>query len=99
MVRSNYRRDVDNGSGGQTGGNYRWHFRDGFRRRTGEAEKGASVIITGHDETRGASTVEKISAGGHDAEFIAADFSEMSEVGRVADASGEIDVLINCAGF
>jgi NAD(P)-dependent dehydrogenase (short-subunit alcohol dehydrogenase family) len=63
------------------------------------AEKGASVIITGRDETRGASTVEEIRAGGHDAEFIAADFSEMSEVGRVADAAGEIDVLVNCAGF
>ncbi len=63
------------------------------------AEKGASVIITGRDETRGASTVEKIRAAGHDAEFIAADFSEMSEVRRVADAAGEIDVLVNCAGF
>ena len=59
------------------------------------AEKGASVIITGRDETRGASTVEEIRAGGHDAQFIAADFSEMSEVGRVADAAGEIDVLVN----
>ncbi len=62
------------------------------------AEKGATVIITGRDETRGASTVEEIRAGGHDAEFIAADFSEMSEVGRVADAAGEIDVLVNLAG-
>ena len=35
------------------------------------AEKGASVIITGRDGTRGASTVEKIRAGAHDAEFIA----------------------------
>ena len=58
------------------------------------AEKGASVIITGRDETRGASTVEQIRAGGHDAQFIAADFSEMSEVRRVADAgSGD-----RCAG-
>ena len=62
------------------------------------AEKGASVIITGRDETRGASTVEEIRAGGHDAQFIAADFSEMSEVRRVADAAGEIDVLVNLAG-
>ncbi len=62
------------------------------------AEKGAAVVITGRDETRGASTAEKIRAGGHDAEFIAADFSEMSEVRRVADAAGEIDVLVNCAG-
>src|SRR5581483_8515948 len=62
------------------------------------AEKGASVIITGRDETRGASTVEEIRAGGHDAQFIAADFSEMSEVARVADTAGEIDVLVNCAG-
>jgi NAD(P)-dependent dehydrogenase (short-subunit alcohol dehydrogenase family) len=63
------------------------------------AEKGASVIITGRDETRGASTVEKIRADGQDAQFLAADFSEMSEVARVADAAGEIDVLVNCAGF
>ncbi|HMD55908.1 MAG TPA: SDR family oxidoreductase [Solirubrobacteraceae bacterium] len=63
------------------------------------AEKGASVIITGRDETRGASTVEKIRASGNDAQFLVADFSEMSEVGRVADAAGEIDVLVNCAGF
>jgi NAD(P)-dependent dehydrogenase (short-subunit alcohol dehydrogenase family) len=63
------------------------------------AEKGASVIITGRDETRGASTVEKIRAGGHDAQFIAADFSEMSEVRRIADAADEIDVLVNAAGF
>ncbi len=57
------------------------------------------MIITGRDETRGASTVEQIRAVGHDAQFIAADFSEMSEVGRVADAAGDIDVLVNCAGF
>src|ERR1700760_2817370 len=63
------------------------------------AEKGASVIITGRDETRGASTVEKIRQGGHDAQFIAADFSEMSEVEGVADGAGEIDVLVNAAGF
>ncbi len=62
------------------------------------AENGASVIITGRDETRGASTVEDIRAGGHDAQFIAADFSDLSEVARVADAAGEIDVLVNCAG-
>ncbi len=63
------------------------------------AEKGATVIITGRDETRGVSTVETIRAAGHDAEFIAADLSEMSEVRRVADATAEIDVLLNCAGF
>jgi NAD(P)-dependent dehydrogenase (short-subunit alcohol dehydrogenase family) len=63
------------------------------------AKKGASVIVTGRDETRGASIVEKIRAGGGDAQFIAADFSEMSEVGGVADAAGEIDVLVNAAGF
>jgi NAD(P)-dependent dehydrogenase (short-subunit alcohol dehydrogenase family) len=63
------------------------------------AEKGASVVITGRDETRGEGTVEQIRAGGHEAQFLAADFSEMSEVGRVADAAGEIDVLVNMAGF
>jgi short-subunit dehydrogenase len=63
------------------------------------ADKGASVMITGRDETRGASTVEQIRACGREAHFIAADFAETSEVGRVADAAGEIDVLVNMAGF
>ena len=63
------------------------------------AEKGASVILTGRDETRGESAAEEIRAEGHEAQFIAADFSEMSDVGRVADAAGEIDVLVTCAGF
>ncbi len=62
------------------------------------AAKGASVIVTGRDESRGASTVEKIRAGGSEGQFIAADFSDMSEVARVAEAAGEIDVLVNCAG-
>src|ERR1700744_5238093 len=62
------------------------------------AEKGASVIVTGRDETRGASTVAAMRAGGPEAQFIAADFSEMSEVVRVAEAAGEIDVLVNLAG-
>lgn len=62
------------------------------------ADKGASVIITGRDETRGVTAVEGIRASGHDAEFIAADLSQMSEVARVADAAGDIDVLVNCAG-
>ena len=63
------------------------------------AEKGATVLLTGRDKTRGASAVEEIRTGGHDAQFIAADFSELPEVRRVADAAGEIDVLVNCAGF
>lgn len=62
------------------------------------AEKGASVIITGRDETRGVTAVEGIRASGHDAEFLAADLSQTSEVARVADAAGDIDVLVNCAG-
>ena len=33
------------------------------------AEKGASVVITGRDETRGEGTVEQIRAGGHEAQF------------------------------
>ncbi len=51
------------------------------------AEKGATVIITGRDETRGASTAEEIRAGGHDAQFIAADFSELSEVANTFRSS------------
>jgi NAD(P)-dependent dehydrogenase (short-subunit alcohol dehydrogenase family) len=47
------------------------------------AEKGASVIITGRDETRGASTVEEIRAGGHDAQFIDADRRSTSAAVRL----------------
>ncbi len=62
------------------------------------AEKGATVILTGRDETRGAGAAEEIRAGGHDAQFIAADLPEFSEVGRAAEEAGEIDVLVNLAG-
>ena len=62
------------------------------------AEKGATVIISGRDETRGTGAAEEIRASGHDAQFIAADLSELSEVHRVAEEAGEIDVLVNLAG-
>src|ERR1700722_8086623 len=63
------------------------------------AEKGATVILTGRDETRGTRAAEEIRAEGHEEQFIAAAFSETSEVRHVADVAGEIDVLVNCAGF
>ena len=44
---------------GKTATYHRRHIRDGFRHRTGDDRKGATVIITGRDETRGASTVER----------------------------------------
>ena len=44
------------------------------------AEKGATVVITGRDETRGVSAVEGIRAKGHDAEYIAADSSEQTRM-------------------
>ncbi len=47
-------------------------------------------MITGGTSGMGIATAQ--------AQFIAADFSEFSEVGRVAEAAGEIDVLLNLAG-
>ena len=54
------------------------------------AEKGATVIITGRDETRGASAAEEIRAGGHDAAL-----QESVTVGAVTDRAHHRDDLFN----
>ncbi len=63
------------------------------------ASDGAEVMVHGRDAGRGAAVVETIVAGGGRARFVAADLSEPDEPRRLADEVGEIDVLINNAGF
>ncbi|MCW2529631.1 MAG: family NAD(P)-dependent oxidoreductase [Pseudonocardiales bacterium] len=62
------------------------------------AELGASVIVTGRNAERGARVVEKIEADGGSARFVAADLSDPDQITRLAEAAGEVDVLINNAG-
>ena len=63
------------------------------------ATSGASVIVHGRDEQRGAETVKEISAAGGKARFIAADLSSSEDVLRLAAEAGEVDILINNAGI
>lgn len=60
---------------------------------------GATVIVTGRDAARGAETTAAIEADGGRAKFIAADLADLASVRALAEAAGEVDVLINNAGI
>jgi NAD(P)-dependent dehydrogenase (short-subunit alcohol dehydrogenase family) len=63
------------------------------------AREGAEVVVHGRDATRGAKTVEEITASGGKAGFIAADLGEAADVQWLAGEAGDIDILINNAGI
>src|SRR5216684_2153406 len=63
------------------------------------ARDGAEVIVHGRDSARGARTVEEITAAGGRARFLAADLSKPAEIRRLAKEAGDVDVLVNNAGF
>ncbi|GAB2713038.1 SDR family NAD(P)-dependent oxidoreductase [Kitasatospora kifunensis] len=63
------------------------------------AALGATVIVHGRNEQRGAETVKKIAAAGGKARFAAADLSSSEDVLRLAAEAGEVDILINNAGI
>ena len=63
------------------------------------AEQGASVTISGRDAERGAKVVAEIEAAGGQAGFVLADLADIDSVHRLADAVGEVDVLVNNAGI
>ncbi len=77
-----------------TGGN------SGIGRAVAErlASEGAEVTITGRDEARGREVVEAVEAAGGKARFIAADLTSFEDVTRLAEATSEVDVLVNNAG-
>ncbi|MEU4742976.1 SDR family oxidoreductase [Actinosynnema sp. NPDC023658] len=60
---------------------------------------GATVVVTGRDAARGAETVTAIEAEGGRAKFIAADMADLGSVRELAEAVGEVDVLVNNAGI
>ncbi|GAB3003856.1 SDR family NAD(P)-dependent oxidoreductase [Saccharothrix stipae] len=60
---------------------------------------GATVIVTGRDVARGGETVAMIEADGGRAKFIAADMADLDSVRELAEAVGEVDVLVNNAGI
>jgi NAD(P)-dependent dehydrogenase (short-subunit alcohol dehydrogenase family) len=63
------------------------------------AGSGASVIITGRDETRGKSVVSEIGTADKPARFIAADLNVPDDVRRLIQEAGDVDILVNNAGF
>jgi NAD(P)-dependent dehydrogenase (short-subunit alcohol dehydrogenase family) len=61
--------------------------------------EGATVIVTGRDETRGHEVAEAIEATRGHARFIAADLSEPDGASKLALSVGDVDVLVNNAGI
>jgi NAD(P)-dependent dehydrogenase (short-subunit alcohol dehydrogenase family) len=62
------------------------------------ARDGAEVIISGRDEARGRDVVKRVQAAGGTARFIAADLASFEDVRRLAEATSDVDVLVNNAG-
>ena len=63
------------------------------------ANDGFYVIAHGRDASRGNATVEEIEANGGRGRFISADLSAPSDIARLAKDAGDVDVLVNNAGF
>src|ERR1700761_5326299 len=63
------------------------------------ARQGAAVIVTGRDETRGKAVVEELAIASAPARFIAADLNVSDDVRGLIQEAGDVDVLVNNAGF
>lgn len=63
------------------------------------AALGAEVYVSGRDAARGAETVAEIEGAGGSAHFLAADLADFDAIGALAEAVGEVDVLVNNAGI
>ena len=63
------------------------------------AAEGFSVLAHGRDASRGAVVVREIAEADGHARFIGADLTSVDAVRRLAEDAGEVDVLVNNAGF
>jgi NAD(P)-dependent dehydrogenase (short-subunit alcohol dehydrogenase family) len=63
------------------------------------ARDGFYVIVHGRDASRGNATVEKIEAKGGRGRFVPADLTAPSDIAGLAADVGDVDVLVNNAGF
>jgi NAD(P)-dependent dehydrogenase (short-subunit alcohol dehydrogenase family) len=63
------------------------------------AADGFSVLVHGRDAGRGAAVVREIAEAGGRARFVAADLTDTVAIGRLAEQAGDVDVLVNNAGF
>src|ERR1700733_5193909 len=62
------------------------------------ARHGAEVIVHGRDAGRGSAVVDRITAAGGKARFVAADLSDLAQLDDLAGQAGGGDVLGNNAG-
>lgn len=68
------------------------------------AQRGAHVIISGRDATRGEAAVAEIRAAGRKADFVATDLRDAQSVKALAERAtdlggGHVDILVNNAGI
>jgi NAD(P)-dependent dehydrogenase (short-subunit alcohol dehydrogenase family) len=63
------------------------------------AADGFEVIVQGRDAARGAQVTADIEGAGGRARFVGADLDDLGDVGRLVEQAGEVDVLVNNAGF
>jgi NAD(P)-dependent dehydrogenase (short-subunit alcohol dehydrogenase family) len=63
------------------------------------AQDGFEVVVHGRDAGRGGQVVEEIEREGGRARFVAADLTNPADVQHLADETGDVDVLVNNAGF
>jgi NAD(P)-dependent dehydrogenase (short-subunit alcohol dehydrogenase family) len=63
------------------------------------AADGFSVVVHGRDAARGDAVVQQIAEAGGSARFVKADVTDIGEIARLAEEAGEVDVLVNNAGF
>jgi NAD(P)-dependent dehydrogenase (short-subunit alcohol dehydrogenase family) len=62
------------------------------------ATAGADVVITGRDDQRGRRIVNSLTRDGARVRFVRADLEQYQDVQRLAEALGDVDVLVNNAG-
>ncbi|NKE58184.1 SDR family oxidoreductase [Lentzea sp. PSKA42] len=63
------------------------------------AEAGATVVVTGRRADLGKETVKAVESIGGEAHYFVADLGDLTDVRRLAEEAGEIDVLVNNAGI
>jgi NAD(P)-dependent dehydrogenase (short-subunit alcohol dehydrogenase family) len=63
------------------------------------AADGFEVLVHGRDAERGTQTIKEIERAGGKARFLPADLANPAEIKRLAEQAGDLDVLVNNAGF
>jgi NAD(P)-dependent dehydrogenase (short-subunit alcohol dehydrogenase family) len=61
--------------------------------------RGAEIVVHGRNVDRGAAVVDTITGEGGKARFVAADLTDLAQLGHLVEQAGPVDVLVNNAGF